>query len=237
MSLRISRCMRARRRGQGSLKNHSRAIVRLTVGGSAGVVGRGRGLVVTWVCLIAVSFHLAGAASRIPRAGRASHRQDRQSGAPFGRMAGGTRRASRDVATGEVTGDLTDAACLARGSWCIKARHCSTGHRSAPGSRWQGGLPCWQPLPGSRRRRWWALAAWMLLFVAGITIGSMVFGRAGLFQRRRGHRVGPGLEHHAAGQQRGPDRGGAGQGAAGGGAGHPGGGRSADCPAGRRCRT
>src|SRR5215470_3442606 len=27
------------------------------------------------------------------------------------------------------------------------------------------------------RRRRWVLAAWMLLFVAGITIGSMVFGR------------------------------------------------------------
>jgi RND superfamily putative drug exporter len=27
------------------------------------------------------------------------------------------------------------------------------------------------------RRRWWVMAAWMLLFVAGITIGSMVFGR------------------------------------------------------------
>jgi len=31
--------------------------LRLTVGGSAGVVWRGRGLVVTWVCRIAVSFH------------------------------------------------------------------------------------------------------------------------------------------------------------------------------------
>ena len=27
------------------------------------------------------------------------------------------------------------------------------------------------------RRRRWVLAAWMLLFVAGIAIGSMVFGR------------------------------------------------------------
>jgi len=31
--------------------------VRLTVGGSAGAVWRGRGLVVTWICRIAVSFH------------------------------------------------------------------------------------------------------------------------------------------------------------------------------------
>jgi hypothetical protein len=30
--------------------------LRLTVGGSAGVVWRGRGLVVTWICRIAVSF-------------------------------------------------------------------------------------------------------------------------------------------------------------------------------------
>jgi len=27
------------------------------------------------------------------------------------------------------------------------------------------------------RRRRWVLGAWMLLFVAGVTIGSMVFGR------------------------------------------------------------
>jgi hypothetical protein len=31
--------------------------LRLTAGGSAGVVLRGRGLVVTWICCIAVSFH------------------------------------------------------------------------------------------------------------------------------------------------------------------------------------
>jgi len=74
-------------------ENHSRAILRLMVGGSAGVVWRGRGLVVTWIRCIALFLSLAGAASTIPRAGRASHRRDRQSDALFGRVPGSTRRA------------------------------------------------------------------------------------------------------------------------------------------------
>jgi len=102
--------------------------LRLTVGGSAGLVWRGRGLVVTWICCIAVSFSLAGAALTIPRAGvprigeiaSVVLHPDACSGVPGG--------PGRGIATGEVTGDLTDAAGrLARRSWFIKARHCSTG--------------------------------------------------------------------------------------------------------------
>jgi hypothetical protein len=73
---------------------------------------------------------LAGAASTIPRAGVLrigeiaslvlhSDAWSRVPGDP-----------GREVATGEVTGDLTDAAARpARGSWFSKARRCSTGLR------------------------------------------------------------------------------------------------------------
>jgi hypothetical protein len=102
----------------------------LTVGGSAGVAGRGRGLVVTWICRIAVSFHWLV----LPRGSRG------QGALRIGEIAGLVLHSDvwpavpgepgRDVATGEVTGDLTDSAgWVPRGSWFIKARHCSTGLR------------------------------------------------------------------------------------------------------------
>jgi len=111
-------------------ENHSRAIVRLTVGGSAVVVWRGRGLVVTWICRIAVSFHWLvlpprsreQGALRIGEIASLVLHSDVWPGVPGGPGHG--------IATGEVTGDFTDAASWrARGSWCIKARHCSTGLR------------------------------------------------------------------------------------------------------------
>jgi hypothetical protein len=102
----------------------------LTVGGSAGVAGRGRGLVVTWICRIAVSFHWLV----LPRGSRG------QGVLRIGKIAslvldsdawrGVPGERSHDVATGEVTGDFTDSAGrVPRGSWFIKARHCSTGLR------------------------------------------------------------------------------------------------------------
>jgi len=115
-------------------ENHSRAIVRLRVGGSAGVVWRGRGLVVTWICRIAVSFHWLV----LPRGSR------EQGALRIGEIASLVLHSDawpdvpgepgREVATGEVTGevtgDFTDAAgWVPHGSWFIKARHCSTGLR------------------------------------------------------------------------------------------------------------
>jgi hypothetical protein len=119
----------------------------LTVGGSAGVVWCGRSLVVTWICRIAVSFHWLV----LPR-------RSRETGVlRIGEIAslvlysdvlpGSTGKPGRRIATGEMTGDFADAAGrLARESWLLVAKHCSTGLRSTPGSGWRGGLTCWQPL-------------------------------------------------------------------------------------------
>jgi hypothetical protein len=91
--------------------------LRLTVGGSAGVVLRGRGPVVTWICCIAVSFHWLVL----------SRRSRGQGALRIGEIAslvlhsdvwpGVPGEPGRGIATGEVTGDFTDAAGrLARGS-------------------------------------------------------------------------------------------------------------------------
>ncbi len=83
------------------------------------------------------------------------------------------------MATGEVTGDLTDAASrLARG--IVVRQSQALFHRAQVRARQSLARRTAMLATIARfcvRRRRWVLAAWMLLFIAGITIGSMVFGR------------------------------------------------------------